>query len=92
MSHLCQPCQISYHAIAKLETVATDSKQLFDKLSVSEIGDFPDRYDTSRFDYSDYHLQIAKMWQDIPKKDVLSIYKLFYLDFELYGYEIDPFL
>ena len=92
MSHLCQPCKISYHAITKLETVTTDSKQLFEKLGVSEIGAFPNRYDTSRFDYSNYYHQIAKMWRDIPKKDILSIYKLFYLDFQLYGYEIDPFL
>lgn len=78
---LCHPCQVKYDFIGKLETLETDAEHLLKLLKVDHLIRFP----------SGAQNKTAASWErdwfaQIPISTQRQLYKLYELDFELFGY------
>lgn len=78
---LCHPCQVKYDFIGKLETLETDAEHLLKLLKVDHLIRFP----------SGAQNKTATSWErdwfaQIPISTQRQLYKLYELDFELFGY------
>ena len=80
---LCLPCNIHYDFIGNLETVGADSRFFLDNLGFGNISYPLPHYhsDKSSSDlYSTYFVNVSR-------KDILTLYRIYKFDFELFGFE-----
>jgi len=79
---VCWPCLIDYDYISKTETLGSDSRYIFDKLGIQDMGYFPSAYENhnSTMNY------IRKIYEDFPQELLDRLYKYYYWDFKLFGY------
>ena len=97
--NICKPCELDYNFITKAETLKQDFKYLLRKVGSPAIGDIPDIWGSSLFketinEEGAYLEKIKELYDNkkISKKLISDIYEKFKWDFELFGYQIKPFL
>ncbi|KAF2367590.1 Sulfotransferase [Trinorchestia longiramus] len=81
----CAVCDIDYDYIVKMETWDEDIKYILDKFGFKN-----DEYShKNRRDSDTVALEYIKA---LPKSLILQLYKLYSIDFEMFGYTIDAYL
>ena len=88
MSH---PCLVKYNYIAKLETMSQNSTYLLHKLS-NKIVQFPDKHLGPKSDSatdSNFTDIFHRYYSSVPSNVLDGIRKLYALDFEMFGYDIN---
>ena len=94
---MCEPCLIDYQYFTKTETLNLDGNMILNVLDANSVGKFPIRhYNTNNdeFDgkYDSVTQKIVDAFKMVDSKTILELYKKFKWDFELFGYDIRPFL
>ncbi|XP_036438702.1 carbohydrate sulfotransferase 12-like [Colossoma macropomum] len=87
MTHLCHPCQIHYDFIGKMETMEEDAAHLLRMLRVDNIVQFP-KSKSSRTDEN----WVKNWFPYIPIKWRRKLFKLFEIDYKLFGYQVPEYL
>ena len=88
---MCHPCLVKYNYIAKLETMNQDSAYLLHRIS-NNIVQFPDKHLDPKSDSvtdSNFTDIFHRYYSSVPIKVVDGIRKLYALDFEMFGYDIN---
>ena len=88
---MCHPCLVKYNYIAKLETINPDSTFLLHRTS-NKIVQFPDNHISPKSDSNmDSNLTdiLRKYYSSVPSYVLDGIRKLYALDFEMFGYDIN---
>ena len=80
---MCHPCLVKYNYIAKLETINPDSTFLLHRTS----NKFPELTDSVQ--ESNLKDMVHKYYSSVPSKVLDGIRKLYSLDFEMFGYDIN---
>ena len=80
---LCLPCNIHYDFIGNLETVGADSKFFLDNLGFGNIS-YPLPHSHSDKSSSDLY---STYFVNVSRKDILTLYRIYKFDFELFGFE-----
>ena len=80
---MCHPCLVKYNYIAKLETINPDSTFLLYRTS----NKFPELTDSVQ--ESNLKNMVHKYYSSVPSKVLDGIRKLYALDFEMFGYDIN---
>ena len=83
ISDMCHPCLVKYNYIAKLETINPDSTFLLHRTS----NKFPELTDSVQ--ESNLKDMVHKYYSSVPSKILDGIRKLYALDFEMFGYDIN---
>lgn len=104
ISWTCSACLVKYDMITKIETVDSDFSQFLEKMDLSDsLGNFEKAYNASHFKdetraenlqqrYQNYIKKLQNLYKSIPKSTILDLYKIYFWDFKLFGYDILPFL
>ena len=90
----CQPCNVPFDFLTKTETAGMDSEFILQQMNseFSHIGRILGQYSSTNMDYEHYISKLQKIYENVPKKLVKILYDIFELDFEMFGYDISPFL
>ena len=98
ISWQCSACLIEYDAITKIETIDEDFAYLLDKLNFEKIGEFKKAYSSTHMNYTNtastnaYLQNLLLLYEDVPTSLIRKIYDIYMWDFQIFGYEIEPFL
>ena len=88
----CSYCEVSYHAIGKIETFAEDLRYIAKLANIQDI--LTDERigfsrNTNGFTRDEKTLKYFKM---LSSTQIRDLYKLYRLDFELFGYSAKEYL
>ena len=90
---MCQPCYIGYNFIGHYETLYSDADAVLAKLNSGRneslkttVKIFP-RSDPNNEWHEGSGSLMNKYYSQIPTSDIRELYKVFSLDYELFGYE-----
>ncbi|XP_022109268.1 carbohydrate sulfotransferase 8-like [Acanthaster planci] len=87
MYKLCLPCRVQYDLIGKLESVDSDLSFLLDHLGLEHIL-FPSiRPLYHREDEKTGNALIRQYFGNMSQRDLQRLYKIYQLDFEIFGFE-----
>ncbi|XP_070541992.1 carbohydrate sulfotransferase 14-like isoform X2 [Ptychodera flava] len=86
MFALCNVCNIGYDFIGKFERLQEDALSVLTLIHASGDVTFPD-YDT-HVTNSSHQDVFSKYYSEVPKDDLVRLYKKYELDFKLFGYDI----
>ncbi|KFM58252.1 Carbohydrate sulfotransferase 11, partial [Stegodyphus mimosarum] len=82
----CDPCLVDYDFVGKLETAEHDFPYAFQKVGIESSPDW----------WSDVHpishSLTLRYFSSVPEEDIRRLYRIYRLDFELFGYSVDEFL
>ncbi|XP_029940571.1 carbohydrate sulfotransferase 12-like [Salarias fasciatus] len=81
MYRLCHPCQVKYDFIGQLETIGTDAEQVLKLMKVDHLVQLPRAY--TNFTEASW---VRDWYEPIPTERRRELYKLYELDFKLFGY------
>ena len=85
---LCEPCDIRYDYVAKLETLPTDLDQILPKFqSVKLKKKFPET-NVNRGAPTSY----KKMYYDIPQSILQPVMDKYQADADMFGYTFDKYI
>jgi len=88
MDFECSPCFVDYTIVTKQETSATDAKFVTERAHLQGLTHLPGQYSDSPLLSSG----LIDFYRDIPKDIIKKLYKIYFVDFLLFGYSIDEFL
>lgn len=83
---LCRPCIVNYDYIGKYETLAYDVRNVLRKLNVSNIR-FPASVSSGRRTAD----LVKSVYANISTEELHSLWKLYAVDFEMFGYKYPDF-
>ena len=90
-SNMCMHCTIPYDVIGQLETFNEDLKYIILKLGLQNILSIED-IEKSQINKSDYKKdkkkEIAKYFSQLTKAKFEELWKIYRLDFEMFGYNV----
>ena len=94
---MCEPCLIDYQYFTKTETFTLDGDMIVKVLDAESQGSFPvSHFNTKDNGKSDKYDSITKKiimaFKFIKLETINELYEKFKWDFELFGYDIQPFL
>ncbi|XP_076332220.1 carbohydrate sulfotransferase 11-like isoform X2 [Tachypleus tridentatus] len=82
----CEPCLVHYDFIGKLETAEQDFHYVFQhELSLTETPQLENRGSITTDKVKFYFRQV-------PKSEVLRLYYIYKMDFDIFGYDINDFV
>ncbi|XP_045160633.1 carbohydrate sulfotransferase 14-like [Mercenaria mercenaria] len=85
---LCNPCDITYDYIAKLETLYSDVDFIFEKLNIDIP--FPGRNDN--YSISNTDELVEKYYKTIPESLTEKVWHILKFDFLMFGYNLPEWL
>ena len=90
----CQPCSVPFDFVTKIETAEQDSKFILDQMGpqFEHLSPILQKYSSSNMDYGNYVERLKNIYQIVPRDLILKIYGILKLDFEMFGYDIGPFI
>ncbi|CAG5090865.1 Oidioi.mRNA.OKI2018_I69.PAR.g12741.t1.cds [Oikopleura dioica] len=88
MDFECSPCFVDYTIVTKQETSATDAKFVTERAHLQGLTHLPGQYSDSPLLSSG----LIDFYRDIPEDIIKKLYKIYFVDFLLFGYSIDEFL
>ena len=93
MTEQCGPCSINYDYITQLETIFEDIKKIADELNFGENSKFPELNKKAGLVYENQSERLAKIYfeKGITIEVVDRIREIYFLDFELFGYDFERF-
>ena len=80
-----------YNVIAKIETVAQDTKFIQQLMKAEAIGEFPHAYKNTEMDYQNYERNLKLIYDKISKRVMNRVCERWKWDFLLFDYDITPF-
>jgi len=86
---LCSPCRVRYDVIAKMETFSEDTQFTLSLAGLEGELEVEWKHRTGTGGSSD---TIAEYYSQLSQAEVAALFKKYQLDFELYGYDPEPFL
>ncbi len=86
--NVCDPCNVKYDVIGKLETIETDAKYILKLAKLNGVS-FPSP-DISQPTYSSKKDTLERYLRDVPAEYIWNLYQRYRLDFALFGYELPP--
>lgn len=86
---LCSPCIVRYDVIAKMETFSEDTQYTLTQAGLEDQLIVEWMHRTGTGGSSD---TIAHYFSQLTKAEVAALFKKYQLDFELYGYDPEPYL
>ena len=101
---ICQPCQVDYSAILKLETLNRDAEWFFQQANlmaylsdwravVGEQGSAAHAGPGGReAQPGSSRMSVQSYFANITKDKIVDLYRKYKLDFDLFGYDVDEYL
>jgi len=86
---LCSPCIVRYDVIAKMETFSEDTQYTLAQAGLENKLTVEWKHRTGTGGSSD---TIAEYFSELTKSEVAALFRKYQLDFELYGYDPEPYL
>jgi len=86
---LCSPCVVRYTAIAKMESFSEDTQFIINEAGLEDSLTVEWKHRTGTVGNSD---TIVDYYSQLTKSEIAALYTKYRLDFELYGYDPDPYL
>ncbi|CAG5091508.1 Oidioi.mRNA.OKI2018_I69.PAR.g13084.t1.cds [Oikopleura dioica] len=88
MDFECSPCFVDYTIVTKQETSSTDAEFVTECAQLKGLTHLPGQYSDSPLLSSG----LIDFYKDIPEEIIKKLYKIYFVDFLLFGYSIDEFL
>jgi len=85
---LCTPCIIRYDAISKMETFSEDTQYVLQQAGLEDVLSVEWKHRTGTGGDSD---TIVDYYSQLTQSEVAALFKKYQLDFELYGYDPEPY-
>jgi len=85
---LCSPCVVRYDAIAKMESFSEDTQYIISQAGLQDVLSVEWKHRTGTVGNSE---KIVDYYSQLTKSEIVGLYYKYQLDFELYGYDPDPF-
>ena len=94
MFEQCGPCSINYDYVTQLETISEDIKIISKQLNLSDDAKFPEMNKKAGLVYENQSQKLAKIYVEkgITLEILEEIHKIYFLDFELFGYNYRDFV
>ncbi len=86
----CQPCQLHYNAIIKLETADQDNDYVMQKSGLSNLTSYEKQHETKGGQSSKNDIR-DKYFSQVKCSLLEKVYDYYALDFELFDYKPDEF-
>ena len=95
-SHYCSFCEVSYDVIGTMEDFDADVEFIARKMTISQLLEHKDKRanqtpDSKRFSGNQTE-RIAAHFSLLERDVKLKLYKLYKMDFEMFGYEYAQYL
>ncbi|CAG5091510.1 Oidioi.mRNA.OKI2018_I69.PAR.g13086.t1.cds [Oikopleura dioica] len=87
MDFECSPCFVDYTIVTKQETSSTDTEFVTERAQLKGLTHLPGQYSDSPLLSSG----LIDFYKDIPEEIIKKLYKIYFVDFLLFGYAIDEF-
>ncbi|XP_023343113.1 carbohydrate sulfotransferase 12 isoform X2 [Eurytemora carolleeae] len=87
---ICNPCVYEFDYILKMESFSTDSAAVLKQLGVGEVSEI-DKMNTVA-NIKRNPLNYTQLLENVSSQDLGKLLDLYYLDFILFGYDIQEFL
>ncbi|XP_014679681.1 PREDICTED: carbohydrate sulfotransferase 11-like [Priapulus caudatus] len=84
--HACNPCQITYDLVGKMETLERDAAQVIREAGVPSLISFPTRED-AKYQNKMASEIVGELMAGVAPSLVQQIYRVYELDFSMFGYE-----
>ena len=93
MTEQCGPCSINYDYITQLETISEDITKIASQLNFGKNSKFPEMNKKAGLVYENQSERLAKIYfeKGITIEIVDKIREIYFLDFELFGYDFEKF-
>lgn len=92
--YTCTPCIVNYDIIAKVETYNRDQQYIIQKLGLEGIikPRWNHRLQNSQNNIDSRKALIKAYFSKLTKSQIKGLYKKYWFDFELFGYDYKEFL
>ncbi|XP_006822516.2 carbohydrate sulfotransferase 11-like [Saccoglossus kowalevskii] len=80
---LCEVCEFSYDFIGHFENIVEESNYLLRSIGITDVS-FPE-FSTHATNSSNINMYL-KYFAQVPGEDIIKLYKLYEMDFKLFGY------
>ena len=80
---VCKPCDTSYDAIIKSETLDQDTEWFFEKLKIFNL---TEEWNEDLV-YDKNYISTEKYFSQLSKENVYRLYQKYQIDFEMFNYE-----
>ncbi|CAL4112284.1 unnamed protein product, partial [Meganyctiphanes norvegica] len=91
MHHFCAPCNNHYDFYLDLATFKDDLRYIYKQVGIEEPHEDNGSTNSTRNNSTKKagpKLSVSEYFKDIPKQLLEKVYKIYRLDFKLFGYEI----
>lgn len=98
---ICSPCEINYNIILKLESIDEDSDMLVYRTGLPElkpklVHKTPQSHlsnlTNNKTEDSHHENVITLYFSQVSDRQILKLYDIFKIDFEMFDYDIDTYL
>jgi len=79
---LCAPCRVQYNFIGQMETMNTDARYV-----IEHLFEEPGAGVIPSLNHKWYSKSLLEFYQEVSKEDMLKLYNVYDMDFEIFGYD-----